>query len=131
MRAVLVFVLLALAPAAHARVRIPIPVHTGQEMFEVGPLPAELQAWRPELKDWKVAWMCDRIGILFADVWTWNCRIVAYDGKSTYDDVPQDWRESLEAEHPMSKARGLWNRYGVLLIAVALAVLGASRGALG
>lgn len=124
------FVLLALAPAAHAK--IPIPVHTGNDVFEVGPLPAELQTWKPELKGWKIGYMCDRFGILFANVWTWNCKMVAYDGKNTYDDLPPDWRDSLEAEYPMSKAkRGFWNRFGIVVLALGMVAAGAIKGAAG
>jgi hypothetical protein len=54
--------------------------------------------------------------------------MVAYDGKDTYDDLPEDWRESLEAEYPMSKARrGFWNRYGFLVLAFAMMATGALR----
>ena len=121
--------LLACVPVAEAKVRIPMPIHTGQEVFEVGPLPDELQKWKPELKDWKIGYMCDRFGILFADVWTWDCKMVAYDGKETYSELPPDWRESLEAEYPMSKSkRGFWSHYGIVVL-LGLISLGALRGA--
>lgn len=122
--------LLSAAPVAEAKVRIPLPVHTGQEVFEVGPLPDELQSWKPALAGWKVGYMCDRFGVLFADVWTWNCRMVAYDGKDTYDDLPEDWRRSLEVDYPMSKAkRGFWNHYGIGVLALVAVATGALRGA--
>jgi hypothetical protein len=122
---------LLLAPPAHAK--IPIPVNTGNEVFEVGPLPPELQA-NPKLAGWKLGYMCDRFGILWANVWTWNCKLVAYDGaKNSYTDLPPEWRESLEAKHPMSKAkRGFWNHYGIplaLLGLVGLKMVGGSAPA--
>lgn len=119
--------LLALAPSAQAK--IPIPVNTGNEIFEVGPLPPSLQAADPELASWKLGYMCDRFGILFADVWTWNCKLVAYDGKTTYSDLPPEVRATLEAEYPMSKARrGFWNHYGIGVLVAGFMAVGMLKG---
>ena len=118
--------LLLLAPAAYAKVRIPIPVQTGNEIFEVGPLPESLKETNQEMAEWKLGYMCDRFGIIGADVWTWNCRLVAYDGKMTYSDLSDEIRPQLEAEYPMSKAkRGWWNHYGIIGSFLALMALGA------
>lgn len=124
MGAVSLFVLLP--SLAHAKV--PFIINTGNEIFEVAPLPAPLKEGKPQLAAWKLGYMCDRFGILWADVWTWNCKIVAYDGDKTYSDLPEELRSSFESQYPMSKAqRGLWNHYGIVIIAVGLVGLGALK----
>jgi hypothetical protein len=119
--AVSLFVLLP--SLAHAKV--PIPINTGDEIFAVAPLPAPLTEGNPQLAAWKLGYMCDRFGILWADAWTWNCKMVAYDGNNTYSDLPEGIRAKLESEYPMSKAqRGVWNHYGIVVIAGGLIGLG-------
>ncbi len=104
---------------AHAKF---VLINTGQEMYEVGPLPPELAAEAPA-GDWHLAYMCSRLGVFWADVWTWDCEMVAFDGKG-YADLPAEARYELEATYPMSQAkRSLWNKYGVLAF-VGLAGIG-------
>jgi hypothetical protein len=89
-----------------------ILINTGAEIFEVGDLPYELQADAPS-DNWKLGYMCSRLGIFFADIWTWDCRLVAYEG-DTYADLPPETQADLETMYPMSEARrGIWNEYGV------------------
>lgn len=124
--AVSLFVLLP--SLAHAKV--PFIINTGNEIFEVAPLPAPLKEGDPQLAAWKLGYMCDRFGILWADAWTWNCKLVAYDGNNTYSALPEELRATLASEYPMSKARrGIWNHYGIVVLvagAVGLGVLKAS-----
>ena len=122
--------LLALAPAAEAK--IPIPINTGNGVFEVAPLPETLKAMDRSLASWKLGYKCDRFGILWADVWTWNCKLVAYDGVKSYSDLPDELRTKLEKEYPMSKAqRGFWNHYGIVVVLVAIGGLGALKSSAG
>jgi len=125
---VTVAALLALAPAAEAK--IPIPINTGNEVFEVGPLPDTLKAMNKSLASWKLGYLCDRFGIIGADVWTWNCKLVAYDGTKGYSDLPDAIRGPLEKEYPMSKAqRGAWNHYGIVVLVMVVVGLGALKSA--
>jgi len=121
--------LLVLVPTAAAG--IPIPVNTGNEVFEVGPLPESLELESPESGSWKLGYLCDRFGVMGADVWTWNCKLVAYDEKGeTYSDLPAEVRGEMEAEYPMSMAkRGFWNHYGIVVLLGLMAVGTAAKGA--
>lgn len=114
---------------AYAAIPIPIPVQSGKEVFEVGPLPASLKSVNPKLAKWKLGYMCEHMGILWADLWSWDCKLVAYDEPSkTYTDLPEPIRLQLEAKYPMSKAdRGFWNHYGIVVLIVIVMVLGALK----
>jgi hypothetical protein len=107
---VLAFGLGLLAPRdAHAKF---VLINTGQEMYDVGDLPPELQAEAPA-GNWKLGYLCSRLGIFWADIWTWDCNLVAYEG-TTYADLPPDAKSDLELMYPMSEAnRSLWNKFGV------------------
>lgn len=123
MTAAVVSLFVLLPSLAHAK--IPIPINTGNEIFEVAPLPAPLTEGNPQLAGWKLGYMCDRFGVLWADAWTWNCKMVAYDGDNTYSDLPEEIRVKFESEYPMSKAkRGFWNHYGMIVIVAGLVGLG-------
>ncbi|WP_157956589.1 hypothetical protein [Dyella sp. C11] len=96
--------------AAHAKV--PLVFNTGEELFEVAPLPADLADEFPS--DFSLGYRCNRFGVLWADVWTWNCTLsaVAVD-QDSYGDLPDDTRKTLEEKYSMSDAkRGFWNHYG-------------------
>ncbi len=111
---------------AHARRRGIAFVNTGSEFFDVAPLPPELG---DELDGrWKLAYKCERLGVFWADVWTWDCGMVAFDGDNTYADLPPDMIPELEAQHPFSQAqRSLWNRFGIIAVAGAGLIGGIGR----
>lgn len=97
-------------------------INTGDEIFDAAELPEALQS--PEVDGWRLGWMCSRFGVLWADVWTWDCRLVAYQGDN-YSDLPPDLQAQLEEAHPKSSAnRGLWNRFGIFALLGVVAVLG-------
>ena len=97
-------------------------ITTGNEIFDVADLPEELKG--PEVAGWRLGWMCSRFGLLWADVWTWDCKLVAYQDDS-YSELPPELQAQLEEAHPKSEAkRGLWNRFGIFGMLGVVAVLG-------
>jgi len=111
---------------AHARRRGVALINTGSEFFQVGALPTELAS---QLEgNWNLAYKCEHIGVFWADAWTWDCGLVAFDGQNTYADLPPEQVHELEARFPMSEAeRGLWNRFGIVVLAGVAAIGGISR----
>lgn len=113
-----------LATPAHAKRGIGV-INTGDELFEVGPFPAEIVAAIPQTKDLKVGYKCSHFGIFWADVWTWDCKLVGVEGENSYTDLPDTMRTQLGADphYAYSQAkRGLWNHYGFWAVIAAFAV---------
>lgn len=101
-------------------------INTGEEIYEVAELPPEIAQDAPE-GNWKLGYMCSHVGVFWADIWTWSCEMVAFEG-NTYADLPPELRHELEARYPWSMARrSAWNRYGIWAI-VGLAGLGVLMG---
>jgi hypothetical protein len=108
---------------AHAKFLV---INTGPEIYEVADLPPDLQAEAPS-GNWKLGYMCSHLGIFWADIWRWDCRLVAFE-RDTYADLPPELQPELEAMYPLSEAqRGFWNQYGVWCF-VGLAGLGVLVG---
>jgi hypothetical protein len=105
---------LACAPA-HAKRGLAI-INTGDELFEVAEMPAEVVAAHPQSKGVKAGYKCSHFGIFWADVWTWDCKLVAVLGENSYADLPPEVAGQLAAnsQFTFSNAkRGLWNHYAV------------------
>ena len=114
-----------IATPAHAKRGIGI-INTGDELFEVAPFPADVIAAIPQTKNLQVGYKCSHFGIFWADVWTWDCKLVGVEGESSYTDLPDELRTKLSADpqYAYSHAkRGLWNHYGFWGALGALAVL--------
>ena len=116
--------LLLIANPAHARRGIPLLLffNTGDEMFEAGKFSTDMLRKFPDLSDYQPAYKCSRFGLFGADVWTWDCHMVASQiAAESYADLPEDYAQRLQAEFPMSQAkRGFWNHYGILRALVLL-----------
>ncbi|MEY4561896.1 MAG: hypothetical protein RLZZ618_1173 [Pseudomonadota bacterium] len=99
-------------------------INTGDEMFEVADLPAALAP--PGLSSpIKIGYLCNRFGIFWADVWTWDCKLVAIEGEQSYSDLPASVSTALAADPAFAKSkakRGFWNHYGFWTV---LGLLGA------
>ena len=112
--------MILMASPAHARRGIPLLLffNTGDEMFEAGKFTSDMLREFPDLADYQPAYMCKRFGLFGADVWTWDCHMVAGQvAAETYADLPEGYAQRLEAEFPMSQAkRGFWNHYGIISV---------------
>lgn len=97
-------------------------INTGDEMFEVGSFPADVIQTHPAAKDYKAGYKCSHFGILWADVWTWDCKLVAVTGENSYADLPDELVAKLvsDPQYAFGKAqRNFWNHYGFWLVLMA------------
>lgn len=119
----LLFLLALFAPLSAQAKGLPFIFNTGDELFEVAPLPAELA--EDFSGDVKLGYRCEHLGLFWADVWTWNCELSVVDvPKKSYGDLPTELREKLAAQYSMSDAkRGYWNHYGLATLLGAFALL--------
>jgi hypothetical protein len=89
-------------------------INTGDELFTVGDFPADIVKDNPAAKTAKVGYKCSHFGLFWADVWTWDCKLVAVTGTNSYADLPAGITANLATNpsYAFSKAeRGLWNKY--------------------
>jgi hypothetical protein len=99
---------LTFSGAAHAKRGLVI-FNTGDELFEVASyqspsLPVPVQ----------IGYKCSHFGLFWADVWTWDCKMVAYLSENEYANLPEQFISELQnnSQYKMSKAkRGFWNHY--------------------
>ena len=97
-------------------------INTGDEMFEVGSFPADVIQTYPGTKDYKAGYKCNHFGLMWADVWTWDCKLVAVTGENSFADLPDEVVTKLASDplYAMSKAqRNFWNKYAFWLLSIA------------
>ena len=115
---------LAASAPAHAKRGLML-INTGDELFEVAAFPAEVIKDLPAAKDAKVGYKCSHFGLFWADVWTWDCKMVAVLDENSYGDMPAALasRLSSDPQYGLDHAkRGLWNHYAFwTLIALVVA----------
>ena len=100
-------------------------INTGDELFTVADFPNTIVSEFPDLKALSVGYKCNRFGLFWADVWTWNCTMVGVDD-SGYADLPEKVVSQLAGDKnfAMGKAqRSFWNHYGMLVCLAALAAI--------
>ena len=91
-------------------------INTGDHFYEIGDLDPELVKLHPDFAGWKMGYMCEHFGIMWADVWTWNCKFVSFQN-NTYAEFEDDLRKEYEAKYSMSDTqRNIWNEYGIWMM---------------
>ena len=101
------------AAPAHAKRGIAI-INTGDELFEVADFPDDVIKIAPGARNAKVGYKCSHVGLFWADIWTWDCKMVAVTGDNSYGDLPPDIAAMLDTNpaYTLRKAkRGFWNHY--------------------
>jgi hypothetical protein len=128
-----VLLLLALSSNAQAKRGIPFLFQTGDEMFEAGEWPHDALKIEPGLADYKPAFLCKHFALLWADVWSWDCHLVAGDvAQESYADLPEELSATLQSKIPFSQAkRSFWNHYGVPAMVLAFIGFGFVKRKLG
>ena len=98
-------------------------INTGDEVFEVSEEPAITAGMG---QGWKLGYACSHFGVLWADAWTWDCKMGAVNLEEfSYSDLPTEILDTYKDKYTMSDAqRGIWNKYGMLLFAGLLVVGG-------
>lgn len=99
---------------------VPI-INTGDEVFEIGAFPKELNTLYPELESLKAGYKCNHFGLFWADVWTWDCQLVAITSvdDNSYYELPAEINTALQNDpnYKMNKAkRSFWNNYGIFIL---------------
>lgn len=93
----------------------PLFFQTGDELFEI--------EGAPKLEDgYSVGYACKRFGLFGADVWTWDCDIMAINLSefSAWDLSDEDKAEYSQKFSLDDRERSPWNNYGVFGLALAL-----------
>jgi ABC-type multidrug transport system permease subunit len=111
----LLFICCAFSPVTMAK-GIPLFFNTGDELFEVEDAPAFDDGY-------KVGYACERLGVFGADIWTWNCKLMAINvGKFSAGDLPEDMIKEFNQKYSESdRIRNPWNHYGAVLIIIIVA----------
>lgn len=103
---------------------VPI-INTGDEIFEIGAFPTALNSAYPELEQLKAGYKCNHFGLFWADVWTWDCTLVAITSidDNSYYELPPEILTILQNDpnYKMNKAqRSFWNNYGIVILILLL-----------
>ncbi|TCM68147.1 hypothetical protein EC844_106131 [Acinetobacter calcoaceticus] len=109
--------------------------NTGEELFEISAFPKELTQQYTELAALKVGYKCSHFGILWADIRTWDCTLVAVDpaDENAYIDLPEDIVAQLKQNPDYQEnkmQRSFWNHYGIyffILIIIGFIFIGRLR----
>jgi hypothetical protein len=105
-------------------------MNTGDELFELAAFPEQMISGYPGLKGVSAGYKCDRFGLFWADVWTWNCTLVAINGDDSYSDLPQAITSELASDPSYGfkhAKRGFWNHYGIAAVLGALGLMSLLR----
>lgn len=97
--------------------------NTGDELFEVAEFPSEMVSDYRDLKNLKAGYKCDRFALFWADIWTWNCSMVAVTPNESYMDLPEEIVSTLKSDPQYAfkrSQRSFWNHYGFLTFLAAL-----------
>ncbi len=87
-------------------------INTGDDVFQVGPLP-EPYAANPELAGYQAGYKCEVFGIMWAYLHMWDCTPVAYsEAEETFLEDPE-LGAAISAMYTESDMQfGLWEGYG-------------------
>lgn len=117
----LLFVCLAWPALSEAKPGL-IVINYGDELFEL-PAATESQVGKPAGASVKLGYKCRHFGILWADVWTWDCRPVFLAGEDRFLEVPYALASSMAADprsHFSKVKRSFWNQYAFWLAVAGL-----------
>ncbi len=82
----------------------------GDELVEVGPI--------PEAPGRVVGSLCQHVSVLWANIYTWNCRLVVTDKElQKYMEIPEPLQQEFEARYSVANAqRDVWAKYGIFVL---------------
>lgn len=103
-----------------ASAKIPVIYQSGEDAFACGPLPAPYDQ-EPELAGYQAGYVCGITGVFWSYFSVKNCRAAAFKGDTYIDNA--ELSAAIKAKYPESSMkRGLWNRFGWVLLALAVVV---------
>lgn len=96
---------------SHAK-GVPLFFQTGDELFEIEGAPVFEDGY-------SVGYACQRLGLFGADIWTWDCDIMAISIEEfSVGELDPEFKHEMEAEFSLSdRRRGAWNHYGGFALA--------------
>lgn len=109
---ILAIILLALAPSISFAKGVPLFFQTGDELFEL--------EGAPTFEDgFSVGYACQRFGIFGADIWTWDCNIMAINVEEfSAGDLDPAFKSEMESKYSEGdRVRDPWNHYGGVILA--------------
>lgn len=93
----------------------PLFFQTGDELFEI--------EGAPEFEDgYSVGYACQRFGLFGADIWTWDCDLMAINIEEfSAGELDPEFKAEMESKFSLSdRVRGPWNHYGAFGMAFLL-----------
>ena len=111
----LVLLFACLAPTITFAKGVPLFFQTGDELFEIDGAPIFDDGY-------SVGYACKRFGLFGADVWTWDCDLMAINvNEFSAGDLEEDFKAEMLATYSLSdRKRNLWNHYGVAAMGIFL-----------
>jgi len=118
----LIFLLLTALPVLSHAKGAPLFFQTGDELFEVANAPKFDGGY-------SVGYACQRFGLFGADIWTWDCKIMAVNLEEfAVSALPQEMQAEYSQKYTLSdRIRNPWNHYGAGLLGVGLVGIGFVR----
>jgi hypothetical protein len=94
---------------------VPLFFQTGDELFAIEGAPTFDGGY-------SVGYACQRFGLFGADIWTWDCQIMAINIEEfAAGDLEPDFKVEMESKYSESdRVRDPWNHYGGAIIAALL-----------
>lgn len=95
---------------------IPLIFNTGDELFQIEDA--------PKFDDgYEVGYACQHLGIMYADIWTWDCKLMAIDiQKFSAGELDSKFLQQMNEKYSESdRVRNPWNHYGALLMSLVIA----------
>lgn len=106
-----IFVILAflicLMPSLSFAKGAPFFFQTGDELFEIEGAPTFDEGY-------SVGYACQRFGLFGADIWTWDCKLMAVNIEEfSVGEIDPEMKAEMEAKYSLSdRVRDPWNHYG-------------------
>ena len=112
-----VLILLVTFPSLSFAKGIPLFLQTGDELFEIEGSPTFEEGY-------SVGYACQRFGLLGADVWTWDCEIMAVNlVEFSVGELDPEFKSEMEETYSLSdRVRSPWNQYGIAILVLVLVV---------
>lgn len=106
---------LAVVPSVSFAKGAPLFFQTGDELFEI--------EGAPKFEDgYSVGYACQRFGLFGADIWTWDCELMAVNVEEfSAGDLSAEEKEEFSKLYSLNdRKRNPWNHYGAIGLAVVL-----------
>jgi hypothetical protein len=100
-----------LLPSVSFAKGVPLFFQTGDELFEIAEAPAFEDGY-------SLGYACERFAVFGADIWTWNCQLMAVNvDEFSVGDLGDEMKAEFSKIYSLSdRKRNVWNHYGIFLL---------------